>query len=323
MKVELTPPSWATELLSDMTDMDRDPLELNVQEPVVYELPDDAYFEYAYRDREGRMLADPKNELRAENPWYPEVSALFGPAYRPHPLANLEDATPQGTTERLRLESEALAGQTRRATIYTPAGHEGRELPLVIVQDGVAFYRLGRLHLVADALIGRGETRPARFALVEPRDRESEYGFSDAYRDFLTEELLPHLEAEYPSTGERVWMGASLGGLLSATMAALHPELVDSLATFSGAFLGTPENREFYATDESWVLDRFRNAAQPPARWYLEVGSFEWLEGVNRGLAEALAARGAEHEFEVRNAGHNWTSWRNGLAGALRYVLAP
>jgi enterochelin esterase-like enzyme len=57
-------------------------------------------------------------------------------------------------------------------------------------------------------------------------------------------------------------------------------------------------------------------------RWYLDCGTLEWLTESNRRLAEALREKNYEVEFQLRSAGHNWTNWRNGLAGALRFVLA-
>lgn len=324
MDLLLEPPEWATELLSDKTDMDRNPLPLQngTKAPVQYQLPDDVYFEYAFRHPDGRILGDPRNDRGVVSPHYPNASAVVGPEYRPDALADLSGAKAQGHTTRLRLQSDLLPGDTRRVTVYTPAGHEGKELPLVMVQDGVAFNRLGRIHQVADVLAGRGEVRPARFAFIEPVDRLKEYGFSDAYRTFVTEELLQKLDADFPATGERVWVGASLGGLLSATVAIERPDLVNAVVSFSGAFLGTPQQREFYDTEESWLLDRLKAGAQPPLRWYMEVGTLEWLLDVHQQIADQLQARGAQHELVLRSAGHNWTSWRNGQAQALRYALA-
>lgn len=323
MELTLQPPPWATLLLSDFTDMQRNPLRLTEQNRrlLTYQLPDDAYFEYAFADAEGQVKADPNNPQRAPTLWLPEASALAGPAYRPDALALPDPALATGTTDRLRMESQALQGQVRRATIYTPAGYEGRRLPMLLMQDGVAFFRFARFHLAAEALLRKGEIRPARFVFVEPVDREHEYGFLPAYRDFLTAELLPRLDDDYNFTGEKIWVGASLGGLLSATVALLRPELVQALATFSGAFLGKPGSGEFYDTQDSWLLQRLQAGAPLPPRWYLEVGTLEWLEGVNRQVAAELAQRGAQHQLTVRHAGHNWTSWRNGMAQALRYLL--
>lgn len=326
MRVRVEVPEWAEQLASDDTDMARapEPLHPPHDREVTFELPEDAYFEYGFVDAQGKLRADPANPVKADNPWYPDASALLGPAYRPDPLATPDRALERGELTRLRLTSDALGGQVRRAAVYTPAGHDGKELPLVIVQDGVAFHRLAGLHLVGEALSATGEARPARFAFVEPVDRRDEYGFSDAYLHYLLEELLPAVEERAPGNGERIWLGASLGGLVSANVALTRPELTTSVVTFSGAFLGTPGEKEFFATRDSWLLDRLADpASTPPSRWYLEVGTIEWLTDVNRQVAAALEARGVEVGFRERHAGHNWTNWRNGMAAALRHALAP
>ena len=54
----------------------------------VLELPDDVYFEYAFRNGNSQVRADPENPARGANPWYPEVSVVTGPGYAPHPLAD-------------------------------------------------------------------------------------------------------------------------------------------------------------------------------------------------------------------------------------------
>ncbi len=325
MDLRIQVPDWARHVVSDLTDMDRRPVPVDARKvrAITLDLPDDVYFEYAFLDENGRMRADPDNDQRADNPWYPEASAAHGPRYRPDRLAYPDADLERGTVDRGRLPSTALGGQPRRWVVYTPEGHEGQELPWVFVQDGIAFYRMAKLHLVMEALVRLGEARPARFAFVEPVDRRAEYGFSSAYRAFSTDELLPELEKRYGGTGERIWVGASLGGLLSATVGLERPDLVSAVVTFSGAYLGTPQDRDFYDSQRSWVLDRLRAGDTAPSRWYLEVGTIEWLTNANREVAEALSGRGIEHQLRERNAGHNWTNWRNGMASALRFALRP
>lgn len=322
MRAEIAIPSWASHLVSDHTDMDRSPHPVDAAKVSSFKLtfPDDVYFEYAFIDQEGRMRADPRNELRGRNPWYPEVSAITGPEYRPSRFAILPDEPAAGSLARHRLESDHLNG-VRRVTVYTPEDRSDSQLPLLLVQDGTAFLRLAGLPRVLEALLEEGRVRPARLVFIEPTDRSSEYGFEEDYRDFTLEELLPFLQRTYPSSEERLLLGASLGGLVSATLALLHPELFSSLATFSGAFLGTPDDRDFYRSQESWTLERVRLSGKLPLRWYSEVGTIEWLTGVNRELHDSLLENGYEHEYRERHAGHNWTNWRNGLADALEFLL--
>ncbi len=246
MKVAFRVPPWAVQILSDLTDMDRNPHPVDAGKVARFtlELPEDAYFEYAFRDAAGELHPDPDNPERADSPWFPQASALFGPDYRPHPLASPDPTLERGTLTRHRLTS-AVMGQLRRVSVYTPGAGTG-PLPPIIVQDGTAFLRLARLHLVLEALLAAGEVRPAHIAFVEPLDRTAEYGFEPNYRSFVSEELLPFLAARHAFSEERILWGASLGGLFSLTFVLHHPELADTVVTQSVALLETPESKDFY-----------------------------------------------------------------------------
>lgn len=323
MKLTIQIPSWARQIVSDLTDMERNPHPVDSAKvrQFTLELPDDAYFEYAFLDESGRMRPDPANETRADNPWYPEASAVYGPAYRPDPYA-APAAEARGRTARERLESRAL-GQSRRLVLYTPAGHAGEPLPVAYVQDGTAYLRIARLPAVLEALLAAGEVRPAHLVFLEPVDRAAEYRYNPAYRAFMVEEVLPFAEGRLAVSGERVALGASLGGLASAALAAHHPELFGAVLAQSGAFMGSPEEPDFYRGERSWLESRLRAGAAQGVRWWLQVGTLEWLLAVNRRVKEALAAGGYEHAYLERHAGHNWVNWRNGLASALRFALPP
>jgi enterochelin esterase-like enzyme len=323
MQTKIDIPPWATHIVSDFTDMDRSPHPVDAARVSSFSrtLPDDVYFEYAFLDGEGRMRADPANPTRAQNPWYPEASAIVGPDYQASPYASLAASLASGAVERHRFPG--TGGGTRRLTVYTPRDHEAASLPLCLVFDGTAFMRVGGLNEVLEALVGEGRANPARLAFLEPQERSREYGFDEEYRRFVEDELWPFLERTYPGSDRRMLMGASLGGLLGATLALRAPGRFHGLATFSGAFLGAPEERDFYRSKRSWVLDCIRSLERPATRWYAEVGTIEWLTGVNREVRDALETTGHDHRYRERNAGHNWVNWRNGLADALEFLLGP
>ena|GEM_PF-108621 len=320
VEIVIDPPPWARAIVSDLTDMDRAPQPL-AGEPLVFTLPDDVYFEYAFIDQHGAMRADPANPDRADNPWYPEVSAIKGPAYRPDPYA-VPKRQATGKVVRHRLTSRAL-DQPRRIITYTPVGCETHKLPTLYVQDGLAYYRIGRLADVLEALLESGLVRPARLVFIEPVDRAKEYAYNQAYRRFMVDELLPWLERRLLNTGERMALGASLGGLVSAVLALEHPELFQAVATQSGAFLGTPTDPDYYRSERSWVAEQLTQGRAQAVRWYIDSGTLEWLYPVNRRVAAALEHGGYRYAYAERHAGHNWINWRNGLAAALRYVLPP
>ena len=115
MKLHVNVPEWATAIASDLTDMDRNPHPVDARKVSSFalDLPDDVYFEYAFLDS-GKLRADPERAERADNPWYKEVSAVYGPDYQPNPFAIPADV-PTGETKRLRLESHHLSpNQTRQ-----------------------------------------------------------------------------------------------------------------------------------------------------------------------------------------------------------------
>jgi len=322
MNADITVPDWATHILSDLTDLERDPHPVDASQVSKFtlELPNDVYFEYGFRDEEGNLKADPTNNLEADNPWYPNLSALTGPDYTPDAYADPE-VKAEGRVLRKRLESQAL-DQTRRVTLYTPKGLEDEALPAIYVQDGTAYYRIARLADVLETLLQQEKVRPAHLVFIEPKDRTAEYRFNPDYRTFVTDEVIPRVEDELNVTDERVAMGASLGGLVSATLALHHPELFSTVVAQSGAFIGSPEEPDFYRGETSWVLSELKERDTLDLRWYTETGTLEWLTDINRQVRDVLEEKGYDHAYDERNAGHNWTNWRNGLGKALQFALA-
>ena len=320
MTLDIAIPDWATHVVSDLTDMERSPYKVDSTKVAKFslDLPDDVYFEYAFIDEAGKMRPDPENDTKATNPWYPGISAVFGPAYVPDSYAK-PSVQAQGRVRRERVHSAAL-GQTRRVTLYTPSGFDDERLPTVYVQDGTAYYRIARLADVLETLLKEGKVRPAHLVFIEPVDRTAEYRYNLAYRSFVSDELVAFVDTELATTPERVALGASLGGLVSATLAVERPDLFGTVVAQSGAFLGSPAEPDFYRGTTSWVLDRLKTGALD-LRWYTDVGTLEWLTDVNRRVHDALLRRGVEHAFETRNAGHNWTNWRNGLGRAMTFAL--
>lgn len=315
-------PEWASYVISDLTDMDRNPHPVNSSavSKFTLNLADDVYFEYAFLDASGKMWADPLNTVKADNPWYPTASAIVGPVYLADALAS-PSLKAGGLVKRFRHASDSLV-EKRKIITYTPQGFETEALPVIYIQDGVAYYRIAKLPEVLESLVQANKVRPAHLVFVEPNDRTKEYRYNPDYRAFMIEELIPLIENELKTTNERTLMGASLGGLLSATLALHHPDLFQSVISQSGAFLGSPEEPDFYTGKTSWVLDELKNRETLALRWYLETGTLEWLTGINRELKDALESKNYAVEYVERNAGHNWVNWRNGVAKALLFALS-
>ena len=302
--------------------MDRSPHRISDADRggIAVSLPDDAYFEYVWRDGAGKLHRDPENPRSAQSIWYGRVSVIAGPEYRAHPVAAASMETePDGELRRERLVSEAL-GQTRRVNTYTPAGFDGAELPAILVQDGTAFHRLGRLASALDAVLHAG-ARPARLVFLEPVEREREYAFDRGYCDFVLDELTPRLGDLAGPTGELYLLGASLGGLAAATVALAAPERFSGVAVFSAALLGSPLRRDPYLSTDEWVLGQLEAGSAVPGRWFVGTGTLEWLHAPNARLARALDASGHDVAYMERSAGHNWPNWRDMTGPALAHLL--
>lgn len=321
MRIELKPPPWATHLQSDLTDWQRAPVP--VAEMAPFEIPDEAYFEYAYVDAEGNRRPDPDNRNPRLNPWWEFACNISGPDYRPDPWVVPEGVRPLGRVLRLRIDSRILE-QTRHLLVYSPAGHVEDRLPLVLFQDGKAFYGWGRVSQVMDRLLAAGRLdQPAHLVFVPPVKRTEEYAFNPDYHRFLLEEVLPMVEARVRCDGRRTAWGASLGGLLSAQLAWDNPDIFQKVVTQSGAFLFSPDmNRNNPFDGEETLLATVRTTDPPPSlAWHLDCGTLEWFLASNQRLAAALTEKGAAARLVTRQAGHNWINWRNGLADGLVFAL--
>ncbi|MFH2051919.1 MAG: alpha/beta hydrolase-fold protein [bacterium] len=321
MIVDLTPPAWATHLLSDATDWNRAPVPAAEVGP--FEIPDDAYFEYAWLDGDGERRPDPDNPNPRLNPWWPYACHLTGPDYRPDPYTLRTDRPAAGRTLRLDVGSVIL-GEKRRLLVYTPPGMAGRALPHVLFQDGMAYYGWGKAAQTLDLLLEEGRIEPAHLVFVPPNQRTREYAFNPDYRRFLAEEALPAAEGRAPCDGRRIAWGVSLGGLLSAMLAWERPDLFGRVVSQSGAFSFSPDmdfDHPFGGGEEFLRAVRTRTEPLPDVAWRLDCGTLEWLTPSNRKLAGLLAERGLQAELDLRSAGHNWVNWRNGMAAGFRFAL--
>ena len=321
MRVELNPPPWATHLLSDLTDWRKAPLP--VDEVTPFDLPDDAYFEYAWQDADGERRPDPENTNPRLNPWWDFACNIQGPEYRPDAWVAPAGVRPRGRVLRMEVPSQIL-GLNRHVLVYSPAGMAESELPLVMFQDGKAYYGWGRVPQVLDRMVEAGECGPAHLVFVPPGKRTTEYAFNPGYREFLVGEALPAVEGRIRCDGRRVAWGASLGGLLSAHLAWERPDLFQKVVTQSGAYLFSPDmdlTNPF--AGGQWLRGKVLAEDAPDLEWHLDCGTLEWLLSSNEKLAEALAGKGATVHLTTRPAGHNWINWRNGLSDGLRFALGP
>ena len=330
MKHKLQIPDWAVEIYSDLSDWERHSHKVSDVAPNgfwEFELAEDAYFEYCFVDADGKMQADPNNGNKADSPWYPAARFIKGGTYKENDYLYPE-AIELNDLKRYKMDSsylEASLAERRRLMTYTPKGFEGEPLPIVYIQDGVAYARAAQLPLVLETLLSENKISPAHLVFIDPKDRSIEYPYNTSYQEFVIHEVLPMMEAELNFDGTRIAMGASLGGLVSGLLAWNYPEHFQTVVSQSGAFLGSPDDLDYYGSQSSWLVEQISTSDttrfKQPLNWYVDCGNLEWLTDVNHKLHQALTDKGYKTSANFRNAGHNWVNWRNGLADALIFAL--
>jgi enterochelin esterase-like enzyme len=293
------------------------------------EVEDGGRFEYklAVRHNGGEhWLTDPHNPLRAEDP-FGENSVCQTWGYE-RPQWSAPRGAPSGRIENIDIESPTF-GEVRTERVYLPAGYDaGRSYPLVVIHDGDDFVVYADLDIVLDNLIEQGDIPPLVAALVQTRDRISEYPRGRRHARYLVKEVLPALQARYALSDQvrhRILLGASLGAVASLATAWRFPGVFGGLILKSGSFILDEQRlqgRQPVFRRIARLVAAFRRARKlPAARVFVSSGALEGLDSENRALATFLQERGVAVRFNAAWDGHHWHNWRDQLRDGLRWVL--
>ena len=163
---------------------------------------------------------------------------------------------PAGTLHSLTIRSEVLKTNRlgdpseRETVVYTPHGHDGAGLPLLV--DLAGFTSGGPAHAGwknfgenlperLDRLIADGDMPPAVVAMPDCFTRlgGNQYINSDAmgrWEDFLIDEMVPEIEQRFGCGGDgrRGLFGKSSGGYGAIVHAMRHPDCWAAAACLSG-----------------------------------------------------------------------------------------
>ncbi|MEQ7154780.1 alpha/beta hydrolase [Brevundimonas aurifodinae] len=175
------------------------------------------------------------------------VAALFGavPA-----LAQTPTPTPIVIGQSYVLPSEVM-GQPREINVWLPPGHseDGRRYPVLYVLDGGQAQDFHHISGLGQLGTVNGSTRDVIVVGVASVDRRNELalrssnpeivatyptqGDSARFRRFLADEVIPFVEATFPTDDTTVLMGESLAGLFVVETALKTPALFDTYVAIS------------------------------------------------------------------------------------------
>jgi predicted alpha/beta superfamily hydrolase len=159
--------------------------------------------------------------------------------FLPSPAQAQEGAAPARDT--LTIVSRHL-GEARPINVHLPVGFDrNTKYPVLYMPDGGIDEDFPHLVKTVDSLIAAHEIRPVIVVGIPNTQRRRDLtgptrfaadsaiaprvGGSAAFRAFIRDELIPAIEARYPTTSERSIIGESLAGLFIVETFLLEPAL--------------------------------------------------------------------------------------------------
>ncbi|MGB2668989.1 MAG: alpha/beta hydrolase-fold protein [Candidatus Acidiferrum sp.] len=154
--------------------------------------------------------------------------------------------------------------------------------------------------------------------------RNRDLGGYAPFADFLALELIPWVRTNYrikDGPGHVVLAGSSRGGLAASQCAFYHPDVVGNVLSQSGAFWVRNDDKNPppwpITLDTGDMVLTFRDSPRVPIKFYMEVGRFDGLVGINRELRDVLLLKGYVVTYREFDGGHDYLYWRGSLADGL------
>ena len=298
---------------------------------VVVELPEGSRFEYQLEVARGdqrERINDPLNPRLAHSPMG-SSSVCYARGYEVPEWTRPDPESRPGSLVDLKVASRALRRDCA-VTLYLPARVlRTASYPLLVVHDGSDYLKYASAKTVLDNLIHRLDVAETIVAFVSPGDRLTEYANSAAHARYLTAELVPRLEAEFPlaaAPSGRCLMGASFGAVAALSTAYRYPEFYGSLLLQSGSFVFTDIGNDHGGGPafEPVVkfVNRYRAAPRRVAdRVFVSCGVYEPLIIRNRSMVPTFEAAGMDVRYVEARDGHSWENWRDRLREGLSWIF--
>ena len=297
---------------------------------IVLKVPEGSRVNYQLEVRRGHHIErfnDPLNPKLSHSP-FGAISVCFSYGYITPEWTVPDDNAAPGELTELVVDSRAMQRDCP-VTMYLPARFSRTEsYPLLVVHDGGDFLQYSAAKVVLDNLIHRREIAEMIVAFSHPKDRLVEYANSPEHARFLTHELLPQLEAEFPlvrNRSGRGLLGASFGAVAALSAAYRSPHRYGSLVLMSGSFVfadaGADHGGGRVFDPVVKFVNRYRERPRRVAdRLFVSCGLYEPLIIPNRSMVPVFEGSGMHLRYVEARDGHTWENWRDRLRDALTWV---
>jgi enterochelin esterase family protein len=225
-----------------------------------------------------------------------------------------------GSIESFMLDSENTASSFGVKVYLPPNFDPEREdpYPVAYFQDGYEYISLGSADMILDNLIEANLMDPIIGVFVRPNNRNEEYAgnLRNEYRLFFVEELVPYIDAHYPTMKHswgRAAIGASFGGNISTLIAYNHADVFGLCGLHSGAFWPNEWEAFFLVTE----------GEQKDIKFFSIWGSYEGLAESLQMFGDSLQDSGYDFEWLELPEGHSWGLWRATLDNILTFFFPP
>lgn len=267
----------------------------------------DARLDYKFVVNSNNWILDPKNPFTCSGGFGPN-SELRMPAYSFPPEISYYSNIPHGLISDSIFQSSYL-GNSRHVRVYLPPGYPSGSTayPVILFHDGLEYISLCNANNILDYLIAHQMIVPVIAVFVPPVDRTAEYAGNkiDNFTDFITQELMPAIDAKYKTStdpSKRATVGASNGGNISLYIGMKHPEQFGKIAAQS-------------SNVQTTVSSTFSSGTKLNLALYLDIGTYDIaaLIPMVHGFRDILQAKGYSYQFKEWHEGHSWGNWKGHL----------
>ncbi|PHZ83635.1 alpha/beta hydrolase [Paremcibacter congregatus] len=227
-------------------------------------------------------------------------------------------------TDNIRISSKNL-GYDLQYRVYLPDGMTpSHKLPTIYITDGQWYLIQGKFNEVLDREIAAGAIGPVIAIFIDNRNpddlseirRNREFFCKKEYVEFYTKELVPEIDAQYPTQPdrtERVIMGVSFGGINAACFGLM------AYPIFEGIAMQSPANDKHVGL----MTTLYKEEEKRPLKIFMSVGTLNDNTAAGRRFKRTLVAKGYDVTYKETRQGHNWKNWRPLFDDLLRTFFGP